>query len=76
MVPYVLEEGVNVKKSMNNLYKVSLDFSLKVLLQIITKQITQRINSYFKGGKDMMKNSLQAKELAVILSVSKSKQDK
>ena len=32
MVPYVLEEGVNVKKSMNNLYKVSLDFFAKSII--------------------------------------------
>ncbi|HFL6387652.1 TPA: hypothetical protein ACG4K5_000572 [Staphylococcus aureus] len=31
-VPYVLEEGVNVKKSMNNLYKVSLDFFAKSII--------------------------------------------
>ncbi len=31
-VPYVLEEGVNVKKSMNNLYTVSLDFFAKRII--------------------------------------------
>ncbi|EKS23788.1 hypothetical protein [Staphylococcus lugdunensis] len=31
-VPYVLEEGVNVKKSMNNLYTVSLVFFAKRII--------------------------------------------